>query len=88
MTEKTDVVKKGQRLVEIAVNNKPVQIAGPHATGLEIKQAAINQSVQIDLDFQLAQIMKNGERKIIGDGDTVPVHKGSMFVATAPDDNS
>jgi hypothetical protein len=77
-----------QHLFDITVNNQPVKIAGPKTTGLEIKEAAIDQGVQIELDFQLAEIRQNGEREIVGDGDTVSLHENSKFVATAPDDNS
>lgn len=75
-------------LVEITVNKKPVNVAGPKATGLQIKEAAIAQGVKIDLDFELKQLLPNGERKKLGDNDTVTINKTSKFVATAPDDNS
>jgi hypothetical protein len=80
--------KPDHRLVTVTVNNKPVKVPGPKATGLEIKQAAIAQGVEIELDFQLALIKPNGMREIIGDDDEVTVNKNSMFVATATDDNS
>ena len=75
-------------VVEITVNKRPVRIEGPRVTGLEIKQAAIAQSVPIDLDFQLAELLESGRRKIVSDADSVTVHGGSSFVATAADDNS
>ena len=74
--------------VEIAVNNKPVTVEGPRITGLQIKEAAVNQGVQIGLDFQLTEVHKDRTRKIIGDTDTVTVHPGSTVVAAAGDDNS
>jgi NAD(P)H-flavin reductase len=74
--------------VEITVNNKQVHIAGPKASGLEIKQAAIAQGVQIEADFRLAEIKPDGKHKIIGDNESVALHDGLRFVATAPDDNS
>jgi hypothetical protein len=74
--------------VEITVNNKPVAIDGPRVTGLQIKEAATGQGVQIGLDFQLTEVHKDRTRKIIGDTDTVTVHPGSTFVAAAGDDNS
>ena len=80
--------KPDQRLVTVKVNNKPVQVFGPKATGLEIKQAAIAQGVEIELDFQLALIKPNGRHEIIGDDDEVTVNKNSEFKATAADDNS
>jgi hypothetical protein len=81
-------VEQRQRLVTITVNRKPVKVKGPRLTGLEIKQAAIEQGVQIELDFELKQIKPNGDRQIIGDDDPVVVNKNSKFVATAADDNS
>jgi hypothetical protein len=76
------------RLVTVEVNNKPVEVPAPKVTGLEIKQAAIAQVVEIELDFQLALIKPNGKREIIGDDDEVTVNKNSVFKATATDDNS
>lgn len=73
--------------VTITVNNKPVEVEGPKVSGRAIKEAAIAQGVQIQLDFQLAEIRPNG-RDIIGDDDVITVNKNSKFVATAPDDNS
>ena len=74
-------------MVTIQVNNNPVEVEGPRISGLEIKQAAIDQGVEIQIDFQLAEI-KDAKRQIIGDDDIVTVNKNSKFVATAPDDNS
>lgn len=89
MTEvATDLAEQQQRLIEIIVNKKPVQMEERLATGLEIKQAAIAQGVQIELDFQLAEIRGHNERHIIGDTDEIHLHKHQKFVATAGDDNS
>lgn len=74
--------------VTITVNEKPVTVTGPKATGLEIKQAAIAQGVQIGLDFQLSEELPNGRTRIVGDADTVTVNKNSRFDAVAGDDNS
>ena len=74
--------------VAITVNEKPVTVTGPKATGLEIKQAAIAQGVQIGLDFQLSEELPNGRTRIVGDADTVTVNKNSRFDAVAGDDNS
>ncbi|EWM15308.1 multiubiquitin domain-containing protein [Kutzneria sp. 744] len=74
--------------VEIRVNKKPVDIKGPRVTGLEIKQAAIAQGVQIELDFVLSEELPSGESKVIGDADVVTVTKHSTFTAVADDDNS
>jgi hypothetical protein len=84
----TDAGEQGLRQVEIIVNKKPVRIEGHEATGLEIKQAAIHQGVDIQLDFQLAEIRPDGEHRIIGDADKIHLHEGEKFIATASDDNS
>jgi hypothetical protein len=57
-------------------------------TGLEIKEAAIAQGVQIDTGFQLSEELPSGETRIIGDADVVTVNKHSTFTAVAGDDNS
>ena len=75
-------------LVEIVVNKKPVRVEGPKATGLEIKEAAIAQGVEIELSFQLSEDLGDRKTKIIGNTDTVTLHEGEVFVAIADDDNS
>ncbi len=74
--------------VEITVNEQPVTVLGPRTTGLEIKNAAINQGVAIEVSFVLAEELPSNKTKIVGDEDIVTVHPGSRFVATAPDDSS
>lgn len=74
--------------VRIWVNNNQVDVVGPHETGLSIKQAAIEQRVDIELDFVLSQEIGERKTKIIGDDDPVEVHPGTKFVAVPPDDNS
>lgn len=88
MPQPTIETKPDRRLVTVTVNNKPVEVPGPRVTGLEIKEAAVSQGVEIELDFQLALIRPNGKREIVGDDDEVTVNKNSVFVATATDDNS
>lgn len=90
----TSTVEEGQHgrgprhRVTIKVNNKPVEVDGPRLTGREIKEAAIAQGVEIELDFVLSQELPNGEKKVIGDDDPVTVNKNSKFTAVADDDNS
>ena len=79
---------KPRRPVFVHVNRKEVKIDGPRASGLEIKEAAIEQGVDIELDFQLAMLDPEGKQKIIGDKDFVEVSDKSEFFATASDDNS
>lgn len=89
MTEQTtDLVELHKQHVEISINKKHVRVEGQRTTGREIKEAAIAQGVQIELDFQLAQLVSHGERRIIGDNDVVELDEHAKFVATASDDNS
>ena len=80
--------EKHGHLVTIHVNNKPVQIEGPTASGIQIKQAAIAQGVSIQPNFQLLEELGGGRTKVIADGDVVHVNEHTRFVAIAPDDNS
>ncbi|WP_037614850.1 multiubiquitin domain-containing protein [Streptomyces aureus] len=87
--EQADLHAPGKgHTVTITVNNKAVEVIGPKATGLQIKEAAIAQGVEIQLDFQLSQELPSGETRIIGDTDVVTVNKKSVFTAVAGDDNS
>ena len=87
-TTATEAQNKPKHLTKIVVNKKPVEVDGPHLSGLAIKQAAISQGVNIQIDFQLAEIRNKGEHQIVGDNDVVAIHEHSEFVATACDDNS
>jgi hypothetical protein len=78
----------GGHLITITVNEKPVRIHAPKATGLEIKQAAIADGVQIELSFQLSEELPGNRTRIIGDTDEVQLNKHSRFTAVADDDNS
>jgi hypothetical protein len=81
--------KQGKaHLVTVTVNEKPVELEGPKATGLEIKQAAIAQGVKIEVSFVLSEELPNRRTRIVGDSDEVTINKHSRFVAVAPDDNS
>jgi Multiubiquitin len=75
-------------VVDIIVNKKSVEMDTKRATGLQIKQAAIAQGVQIEPDFQLFRLLGGGQRKLIGDTDEIELHQGEEFAATAGDDNS
>lgn len=72
----------------ITVNEKPVPVLEHHLTGLEIKQAAIDHGVPIQLDFVLTIELEHGQGKVVGDADRVAVNRHSRFIAVAPDDNS
>lgn len=76
------------KTVEIEVNGKDVEMTKEKVTGIEIKEAAIDQGVNIQLTFVLQQELPNGSSKIIGDRDKVQLRKHLRFTAIAPDDNS
>lgn len=76
-------------VVTIVVNNQPVKFTAKKATGLEIKQAAIDQGVTtIALDFQLFKKEDGKDLEPIKDDQEVSLHDNEQFRATAPDDNS
>jgi len=77
-----------KRPVWIEVNNKPVKIDGPRATGLAIKQAAIDDGVKIKLDFHLSVLRSDGKEDPVADDESVEVHEGVKFFAVDGDDNS
>lgn len=74
--------------VTVLVNCKSVVLNEHRVTGLEIKQAAIAQGVEIELDFILVEEGRKGDDRIIGNDDSITVTKRSEFTANAGDDNS
>lgn len=74
--------------IEIAVNGQAVTIRRGARTGLEIKQAAIDAGVAIQLDFILSLETGAGQTRIIGDRDRVRMKPGQQYLAIADDDNS
>ena len=77
-----------EHLITVTVNNHAVEVAGPKATGLEIKQAAIARGLRIELSFVLSEELPDRHTRIVGDTDVVTITKHSRFIAVAPDDNS
>jgi hypothetical protein len=73
---------------KVTVNGKAVVLRKHRLSGLEIKQAAINQGVSIEINFVLQEELPNGHSKIIGDRDEVEVHNHDRFTAIPNDDNS
>lgn len=73
----------------IKVNNNAVTVAKRRMTGLEIKQAAIDQKVKIEITFVLYQLDKDGNLgPAIADNKIVVLHDCDAFRCVAPDDNS
>lgn len=85
---KTNKPDADHQEIEISVNFKPVRMNLRTATGMQIKEAAITQGVNIRPDFVLIEDKGNGQRKIVGDTDKVHLHSGSKFEAIPHDDNS
>ena len=76
------------KTVTIEVNEHKVEMPAGPATGLEIKEAAIKQDVNIQVNFVLQVQLPNGSSRVIGDEDKVPLTEHLAFTAIAPDDNS
>ena len=76
------------KVVEIEVNDHKVKMPEGPATGLEIKQAAVDQGVSIQTSFVLQLHLPNGSSKVIGDNDKIPLSEHLAFTAIAADDNS
>ena len=76
------------KTVTIEVNEHKVEMPAGPATGLEIKEAAIKQHVNIQVNFVLQVELPNGSSKVIGNEDKVPLTEHLAFTAIAPDDNS
>jgi hypothetical protein len=88
MSIAAEEIVQPQHLVDIIVNRHPVRVEGPKTTGLQIKEAAIAQGVDIQLSFQLSEKLGDHKTKVIGNSDPVTLHEGAVFVAVADDDNS
>ena len=76
------------KVVEIEVNDHKVKMPEGPATGLEIKQAAVDQGVSIQTSFVLQLHLPNGSSKVIGDNDKIRLSEHLAFTAIAADDNS
>jgi hypothetical protein len=83
-----DEQEETDKPVTVTVNGRPVTLPGHRVSGLQIKQAAVEQGVPIQLDFVLSEELGDHRTKIVGDTDIVSVLDRSRFVAIPPDDNS
>jgi hypothetical protein len=68
-------------IVTVSVNDRPVNLVSSSATGHEIKTAAIEQGVPIELDFILEENLANGGSHIVADHEHVRLHAGLRFTA-------
>ena len=76
------------KTVTIEVNDHKIEMPAGPATGHEIKEAAIKQDVDIQVNFVLQVQLPNGSSRVIGDEDKVQLTEHLAFTAIAPDDNS
>lgn len=74
--------------ITVTVNNQPVTFDRRRATGLEIKDTAIAQGVNIQRNFVLYQLHGQGKPKPVGDTEEVSLNRNDAFRAVTPDDNS
>lgn len=88
MTEQQVSAKVERTRVTIHVNERPVAVDDRRLTGLEIKQAAIDAGVAIELDFILVEELRDGQTRVVGDRDEVRVNRRSRFLANDGDDDS
>jgi hypothetical protein len=80
--------KKPKHEVTVEVNGKPVEVA-KNLTGLQVKEAAIGQGVEIQLDFILVlEAEHHQEPREIADDEEITVDKHSRFTANDGDENS
>lgn len=79
---------KPPKTIEIFVNGKPVNVPDKEVTGLEIKQAAIAQGLNIQLDFLVFRDLSNGQQVAVKDDELVKVHHKERFDILCNDDHS
>jgi hypothetical protein len=85
--DQQDLGKHGS--VTVAVNKKPVVLDAHRVTGLQVKEAAIEQGVDIELDFHLVLEADGGRpARKIEDDETITVTHKSVFTANDGDDDS
>jgi hypothetical protein len=84
-TAEEDVGKHGHKdlLVTVSVNDASVKLLGHQETGKEIKTAAIEQGVPIQLDFVLEEILADGSHRTVRDDERVTLKDGLHFAAHA-----
>ena len=75
--------------ITVTVNNKAVVLGSHRVTGLEIKEAAIAQGVDIQLDFHLVLEAHGGQpARRVGNDERITVTRDSVFSANDGDDDS
>lgn len=80
---------KPDKDLEVKVNNQKVILSHSPITGLEIKQEAIAQGVQIEEDFLLTlEAHGHDPARTVDDDDLVEITKHASFTANDSDDDS
>lgn len=79
---------KGHETITVTVNGNPVVFEDKHTTGLQIKDAAIAQGVNIKADFKLFLNRDGHKPEAIADDQKVELKEGEKFRAVSPDDKS
>ena len=74
--------ERQEHRVTLHVNDKPVTIHGPKATGERIKLAAIEQGVRIEPSYFLWEELADGAVRKIHDHDEVDIEEHKRFAAT------
>lgn len=91
-TEKKTVGAKkggGGKAVVVEVNTKSVELAKHRITGLQVKEAAIAQGVEVEVDFHLTLEAHGGQpAERIDDDELITVTKHSVFTCNDGDENS
>ena len=87
-TSKATVQHPQPHLFTITVNGSSISIAGPKTTGRQIKHAAIEAGVPIQIDFILSEELPNRKTRLVRDDEEVSIHEREAFVALENDDNS
>ena len=80
-----EVGKHGDRnyIATVLVNDHRVKLLGHQETGREIKTAAIEQGVNIQVDFVLEEIRPDNSHRVIGNDENVALKDGLRFEAHA-----
>lgn len=79
---------KPPKTIEIKVNGKPVTVPDKEVTGLQIKQAAMAQGLNIQLDFLVFHDLSNGQQVAVKDDELIKVHHHERFDVLCNDDHS
>jgi hypothetical protein len=88
MSNEKDDHEEGKKMT-VKVNEQKVELPSDRVTGMQIKEAAKNQGVQIELDFQLFLEGRDGNpTRSIGDNQTIEIDKKDEFLCNTGDHDS